>query len=126
MSEENMNMLTFMKKAALWTAIVSAIAFVFVGIFSPIEPGMRVFGHIMKCVFGWAWVTVILETMMYTIGQIAFHWMKDYRKKYGKNYRIGNGKKDNKNVNKGHYKHCKRVSKNSAERRRTKRYHQLS
>ena len=86
MSEENLNMLTFMKKAALWTAIVSAIAFVFVGIFCPIEPGMSVFGHIMKCVFGWALVTVILETMMYTIGQIAFHWMKDYRKKYGKKW----------------------------------------
>lgn len=78
--------LTFMKRAAIWTAVLSAIAFVFVGIFSPIEQGMSVFGHIMKCVFGWAWVTVILETFMYTLGQIAYHWKKDYHDKYGEHW----------------------------------------
>lgn len=78
--------LTFMKRAAIWTAVVSAIAFVFVGIFSPIEPGMSLFGHIMKCVFGWAWVTVILETFVYTLGQVAYHWTKDYKDKYGEHW----------------------------------------
>ena len=75
--------LTFMKKWAVWTAVLSAIAFVFVGIFSPIEAGMSLFGHILKVIFGWAWVTVILETFVYTIGQVAWHWKDDYRTKYG-------------------------------------------
>lgn len=77
---------TFMKRAAIGTAVVSAIAFVLVGIFCPIEPGMSLFGHIMKCIFGWAWVTAILETFMYTLGQIAYHWTKDYKDKYGEHW----------------------------------------
>lgn len=78
--------LTFMKKAFLWTAIISAIAFAIIGVVSPIEAGMSVFGHIMKCVFMWAWVTVILETLMYTISQVAYHWKDGYKTKYGKGW----------------------------------------
>ena len=81
-----MDKYTFMKRAFIGTAVLSAIAFVLVGIFSNIEPGMTVFGHIMKCVAGWFLVTVILETMMYTLGQIAFHWADDYKDKYGKGW----------------------------------------
>ena len=81
-----MDKYTFMKRAFIGTAVLSAIAFVLVGIFCPIEPGMTVFGHIMKCVFGWAFVTVILETMMYSAGQIAFFWYRDYKEKYGKGW----------------------------------------
>lgn len=86
LKHSTMDKLKFMKRAFLGTAIVSAIAFVFVGIFSPIEQDMSLFGHIMKCVFGWAWVTVILETFMYTLGQIAYHWADDYKEKYGKGW----------------------------------------
>lgn len=75
-----------MKWAFIGTAILSAIAFVLVGIFAPIEAGMSLFGHIMKCIFGWAFVTVILETFMYTLGQLAYHWTDDYKKKYGKGW----------------------------------------
>ena len=78
--------LTFMKRAAIWTAVLSAIAFVFVGIFSPIEQDMTLFGHILKVIFGWAWVTVILETFVYTLGQVAYHWKDGYREKYGKQW----------------------------------------
>ena len=81
-----MDKLKFMKWAFIGTAILSAIAFVLVGIFAPIEAGMSLFGHIMKCIFGWAFVTVILETFMYTLGQIAYHWADDYKKKYGKGW----------------------------------------
>ena len=81
-----MDKLKFMTWAFAGTAILCAIAFVFVGIFSPIEAGMSVFGHIMKCVAGWAFVTVILETFMYTLGQVAFHWADDYKDKYGKGW----------------------------------------
>ena len=75
-----------MKWAFIGTAILSAIAFVLVGIFAPIEAGMSLFGHIMKCIFGWAFVTIILETFMYTLGQLAYHWVDDYKKKYGKGW----------------------------------------
>ncbi len=81
-----MDKLKFMKWAFIGTAIMSAIAFVLVGIFAPIEAGMSLFGHIMKCIFGWAFVTVILETFMYTLGQLAYHWADDYKKKYGKGW----------------------------------------
>lgn len=81
-----MDKLKFMTWAFAGTAILCAIAFVLVGIFAPIEPGMTLFGHIMKCFVGWAAVTVILETMMYTLGQIAFHWADDYKDKYGKGW----------------------------------------
>ena len=81
-----MDKLKFMKWAFIGTAILSAIAFVLVGIFAPIETGMSLFGHIMKCIFGWAFVTIILETFMYTLGQLAYHWADDYKKKYGKGW----------------------------------------
>ena len=81
-----MDKLKFMKWAFIGTAVLSAIAFVLVGIFAPIEAGMSLFGHIMKCIFGWAFVTVILETFMYTLGQLAYHWADDYKKKYGKGW----------------------------------------
>ena len=81
-----MDKLKFMKWAFIGTAILSAIAFILVGIFAPVEAGMSLFGHIMKCVFGWVFVTVILETFMYTLGQLAFHWADDYKEKYGKGW----------------------------------------
>ena len=89
-----MNKYTFMKWAFALTAILSAIVFTIVGIVSPIEPGMSVFGHVLKTIFVWAWVTAILETMMYTLGQIAYHWMDDYKDKYGKRWFIEGIKDD--------------------------------
>lgn len=76
----------FMKWAFALTAIISAVVFTFVGIFSPIEAGMSVFGHVLKTIVVWYGVTVILETMMFSVGQIAFHWADDYKDKYGKGW----------------------------------------
>lgn len=81
-----MSKYNFMKRAFLWTAILSAVAFVLVGIFSPIEAGMSIFGHVLKCIFGWAWVTVILETIVYSGGQFFYWWMDDHKDKYGKGW----------------------------------------
>lgn len=83
-----------MKWAFALTAILSAVVFTFVGIFSPIEPGMSVFGHVMKTIFVWAFVTVILEVFMFSLGQIAYHWTKDYKDKYGKRWFIEGIKDD--------------------------------
>lgn len=76
----------FMCWAFALTAIVSAIVFVFVGLKAPVEAGMSPFGHWLKTFFMWVWVTAILETLMYVAGQIAYHWMDDYKEKYGKKW----------------------------------------
>ena len=76
----------FMKWAFALTAIVSAVVFIIVGATAPVEAGMSPFGHWLKTFFGWCWVTAILETFIYTIGQVAYHWMDDYKEKYGKKW----------------------------------------
>lgn len=73
----------FMWQAAALTALLSAIVFVIIGLTAPVEAGMSMFGHWLKTLFMWAWVTVILEVMMYTVGQVAWHWKDDYKDKYG-------------------------------------------
>lgn len=73
----------FMWQAAALTALLSAIVFVIIGLTAPVEAGMSMFGHWLKTLFMWAWVTVILEAMMYTVGQVAWHWKDDYKDKYG-------------------------------------------
>ena len=77
-------LLNFMKKVAIITAVLSAIAFVLVGIFSPIEPGMSIFGHALKTFVGWLFVTVILETIMYSFGQFLYGWIIEKKERHGK------------------------------------------
>ena len=89
-----MNKYKFMKWAFILTAIASAIVFFIVGATAPIEAGMSKFGHWLKTFFMWVWVTAILETMMYTVGQIVYHWMDDYKDKYGKRWFIEGIKED--------------------------------
>ena len=84
----------FMKWAFALTAIVSAIVFIIVGATAPVEAGMSTFGHWLKTFFGWCWVTAILETFMYTIGQVAWHWMDDYKRLYGSRWFIEGVKAD--------------------------------
>lgn len=76
----------FCKKAFIWAAVLSAIGFIIVGIVSPIEPGMSVFGHVMKCIFGWAWWTIIVETILYSGSQFFYWWMDAHKEKYGKGW----------------------------------------
>ena len=73
----------FMWQAAALAALLSAIVFVIIGLTAPVEAGMSMFGHWLKTFFGWCWVTAILETFVYTIAQVAWHWKDDYRTKYG-------------------------------------------
>lgn len=76
----------FMKWAFALTAIASMIAFVIVGVKAPVEAGMSMFGHWLKVFFGWCFVTVILEVFTFSLGQIAYHWVDDYKDKYGKGW----------------------------------------
>lgn len=83
-----------MKRAFALTAIISAIAFVVLGFLAPVEGGMSTFGHWLKIFFGWCWVTAILETFTYTLGQFAMHWTKDYKDKYGEKWFVNGIKED--------------------------------
>ena len=78
--------LKFMKWAFALTAIASMIVFVILGATAPVEAGMSPFGHILKTFFMWVWVTAILETFMYVLGQVAYNWIDDYKDKYGKGW----------------------------------------
>ena len=93
-SYNDMDKLKFMKKFFAWTAILSAIVFALVGIFSPIEPGMSIFGHILKTIFVWIFVTAILETLAYSFGQIVFHWVDDNKDRYGEHWFVEGIKDD--------------------------------
>lgn len=86
--------LNFMKWAFALTAIVSIIVFAVIGAKAPVEAGMSMFGHWLKVFFGWVWVTIILETFAYTLGQFFYHWSKDYQDKYGKGWFIAGIKED--------------------------------
>ena len=87
----------YMKKWFIWTAILSALAFVVLffirgGAKGILEPTLG--GEIMKYVFGWVWVTVVLEVLIYTIAQFIYHWKEDYKEKYGKHWFREGAKKD--------------------------------
>lgn len=84
----------FMFRAAVVTAALSAIAFVIIGSTAPVEAGMSMFGHWLKTFFMYCWVTVILETFVYVLGQVAYHWMDDYKQKYGDRWFIEGIKED--------------------------------
>lgn len=84
----------FMWRAAVVTAALSAIAFVILGSTAPVEAGMSLFGHWLKTFFMYCWVTVILETFVYVLGQVAYHWMDDYKQKYGDRWFIEGIKED--------------------------------
>lgn len=86
--------LKFMKRWFAWTAILSAIVFVIIGLLAPVEAGMSQFGHWLKTFFGWCCVTAILETFVYTIAQVAWHWKEDYKTKYGDKWFIEGIKED--------------------------------
>ena len=81
-----MDKLHFLKKAFLWTAIVSAIVFTAVGFIAPIEAGMSVFGHILKTFVMWVWVTIILEVFTYYLAQLLYDRNHGYKEKYGKDW----------------------------------------
>ena len=88
-----MDKLTFMKRAFLWTAIISAVVFTIVGILSPNLEG-SVAGHIGKTVVMWMWVTVILLCLVYTLGQVAYDWSHGYKEKYGKGWFLAGIRED--------------------------------
>ena len=76
----------FMLKGALWIAIICTIVVAACGLIwgSVIEGSL--FAEIAKYAVGNLGIICILETFWYTLGQIAWHWMDDYKEKYGKGW----------------------------------------
>ena len=70
------------------------IVFIIIGATAPVEAGMSPFGHMLKTFFMWVWVTAILETFMYTVGQVAYHWVDDYKTLYGDRWFVEGVKAD--------------------------------
>lgn len=84
----------FMWRFAALAALLSAIVFVIIGLTAPVEAGMGMFGHWLKTFFGWCYVTAIVETFVYVLGQVAWHWMDDYKTLYGDRWFVEGVKAD--------------------------------
>ena len=76
----------FMLKGAIIIAILCTIVVAACGLIwgSIIEGSL--FAEIMKYAVGNLGIICILETFWYSLGQIAYHWMDDYKDKYGKGW----------------------------------------
>ena len=73
----------FMKRCFILTAVIPAIIFIIMYFCAP-NLEESVVANIAKYVFGWFWVTMILEALMYTVGQIIYHGIDDNKERYGK------------------------------------------
>lgn len=76
----------FMLKGAIIIAILCTIVVAACGLIwgSIIEGSL--FAEIMKYAVGNLGIICILETFWYSLGQIAYHWMDDYKDLYGKGW----------------------------------------
>lgn len=76
----------FMLKGAMWIAIITTLIVATGGIlFGSIIEG-SLFAEIAKYAVANLGIICILETFWYSLGQIAWHWMDDYKDKYGKEW----------------------------------------
>ena len=79
------NKLTWMKWTAAIGAVSVAIILLIVGLRTPnIEE--TVAGNIGKYVFMWAWITAVVECLLYTLGQVLYDWYSGYKDQYGKGW----------------------------------------
>ena len=76
----------FMVKGAIWIAIICTIVVAACGLIwgSIIEGSL--FAEIAKYAVMNLGIIAILETFWYTLGQLAWHWVDDYKEKYGKGW----------------------------------------
>ena len=76
----------FMLKGAMWIAIITTLVVAGIGLIW----GSVIEGSLFAEVAKWAVMNLvivgILESFWYTLGQIAYHWTKGYKDKYGKEW----------------------------------------
>lgn len=76
----------FMLKGALWIAIITTIIVAACGLLFGAVIEATLFEEIAKYAVMNLGIIAVLETFWYTLGQFAWHWMDDYKEKYGKGW----------------------------------------
>ena len=73
----------FMKRFAIWTAVVVAVVMLIIGLCC----GRVVEDNLTQEVFKWAFGTLglicVFEVFAFSVGQIVFHWIDDNKRLYG-------------------------------------------
>lgn len=80
------NKVKFMLKGAMWVAIICTVVVAACGLIWGKVIEESLFAEIAKYAVVNVGLICILETFWYTLGQIAWHWMDDYKDKYGKQW----------------------------------------
>ena len=76
----------FMKNGAIWIAVITTIVVAACGLLFGSIIEATLFEEIAKYAVMNLGIIGILETFWYTLGQLAYHWTDDYKKKYGKGW----------------------------------------
>lgn len=71
-TQKDMDKRTFMKKFAIWTAVVVAVVMLIIGLCFGKVIEETLFGEIAKWVVGTIGLICIFEVFAYTIGQVAY------------------------------------------------------
>ena len=86
MENERMKFRDFMVKGAIWVAVICTIVVAVCGLIWGSVIEATLFEEIAKYAVVNLGIIVVLETLWYTFGQFMFHWMDDYKDKYGKGW----------------------------------------
>lgn len=73
----------FMKRFAIWTAVVVAVVMLIIGLTTGKVVEDNLVQEILKWVVGTIGIIGIFEVFAFSVGQICYHWMDDYKKLYG-------------------------------------------
>ena len=76
----------FMVKGAIWIAIITTLVVASCGLLFGSVIEATLFQEIAKWAVANLGIICILETFWYTLGQVAYHWKDDYKKKYWKGW----------------------------------------
>jgi hypothetical protein len=76
----------FMWKGAIWIAIIATLVLAACGLIWGAVIEGSLLAEIAKYFVMDLVIIAILWTFWYTLGQVAWHWMDDYKEKYGKGW----------------------------------------
>lgn len=76
----------FMLNGAIWIAVICTIVLAACGLIWGSIIEATLFEEIAKYAVMNLGIIAILETFWYTLGQFAWHWVDDYKDKYGKGW----------------------------------------
>ena len=73
----------FMKRFAIWTAIVVAVVMLVIGLCFGKVVEDNLTQEIFKWIVGTIGLICIFEVLAFSVGQFCYHWMNDYQSLYG-------------------------------------------